>query len=67
MQTADLINGGIYLVVAGLTALFGMGVIPMGKTEDERAANLQKHGKNLCLVAAIMVIMGVFKLFGVMR
>lgn len=36
----------------------------MGKTEDERAANLQKHGKNLCLVA---VIMGVFKLFGVMR
>lgn len=67
MTTADLINGGISLAIALYMALLGFGSIPFSKDPDKNRVKREKFGW-IALVGAIIVgVMGVFKLFGVMR
>ncbi len=67
MNSADLINGGISLAIALFCVLSASGVVPIAKTKEENREKLNKIGWLLWLAAIVTGIMGVFKLFGIMR
>ena len=67
MNTADLINGGISLAIALFFVLAATGVVPIAKTKEENSKKLQKFGWIFWLGAIGSGVLGVFKLFGMMR
>ena len=67
INTADLLNGGISLAIALWMALIGFGVTPIGNYPDNRGEKNRKYGKLALVLAVLVAITGVFKLFGIMR
>ncbi|MEQ8789751.1 MAG: hypothetical protein RIC55_25885 [Pirellulaceae bacterium] len=67
MNTADLINGGISLAIGLFFVLVAAGVVPIAKKQEDNSEKLRKFGWMFWLAGIGAGILGLFKLFGVMR
>lgn len=66
MDPANLITGGVQLVVAMFFLLVAVGVIPAGKTKEKSEANRLKFAWFWWLGFVCTTLLAIAKMFGVM-